>query len=236
MGSGPAAPDWPGSDRMARLAGVARRRMRFRAATLCNGERRNREPGWPGSGRMARLAVATRRRMRFRAATLCDGERASGAGVGRVRAGSHGGRRRRGPECDFAQRPYAMGEPASRAGLAGLGLDGTGWRLRRAENAISRSYPMQWGGGQQSRVGRVRTGWHGWRAWRTTDAISARRCHTEPATGRLTRWWSGPGGSWGKAAASGRPGRRWRTAESDFRAGSPRRGGRASLPPGTCAG
>jgi hypothetical protein len=141
-----------------------------------------------------------------------------------------------GGECNFAQRPYAMGEPASRAGLAGLGLDGTGWRLRRAENAISRSYPMQWGGGQQSRVGRVRTGWHGWRAWRTTDAISARRCHTEPATGRLTRWWSGPGGSWGKAAASGRPGRRWRTAESDFRAGSPRRGGRASLPPGTCAG
>ena len=114
-----------GSARTAGLAGVAEHGMRFRAATLCNGE-----PGTGagldgrGSHRMARLAVVRGTESVFPTRTLWTGRRVSRAGMVGVPTSRRGWRWRT-SECDFRAKTLWTGGRVSRTGRVRVR---TGWR------------------------------------------------------------------------------------------------------------
>jgi hypothetical protein len=113
--------------------------------------------------RTARLAVVAGRGMRFSRVDAMQRGAGQRRRAVRVRTGRHGWRVRWGTECDFAQRPYAMGSgpaapawPGSDRTARLAGAAGHGMRFSRVD-------AMQRGAGQRRRAVRVRTGWHGWR-------------------------------------------------------------------------
>jgi hypothetical protein len=120
-------------------------------------------PGWPVRTRTARLAGAAGHGMRFSRVDAMQRGAGQRRRAVRVRTGRHGWRVRWGTECDFAQRPYAMGSgpaapawPGSDRTARLAGAAGHGMRFSRVD-------AMQRGAGQQRRAGRARTGRHGWR-------------------------------------------------------------------------
>jgi hypothetical protein len=139
----------------------------------------------------ARLAGAAGHGMRFSRVDAMQRGAGQQRRVGRVRAGRHGWRMRRGAECDFRASMPCNVERASSAGLAGFGPEGHGWRVRRGTECDFRaSMPCN--------VERARSaGLAGFGPDGTAggcggaqNAISVRRCHAT---------WSGP-------AAPGWPG------------------------------
>jgi hypothetical protein len=87
-------------------------------------------------------------------------------------------------EMRFRAATLCNGGRVSSAGLAESDRDGTAGGCGGARNAISRSYPMQWGAGQRRRVGRVQTGACGPRTTpRTTGDGARRRCGCRCAVG-----------------------------------------------------
>jgi hypothetical protein len=154
-GAGQQRGDGRGSDRMARLAVVAGHEMRNSckdpmqrgAGQQCRDGR--------GSDRPARLAVVAGAECDFRAKTLWSGEWTRRAGMVGVRPGRQGWRVWPSMECDFAQRPYAMGSRAAAPGwMAGFTPNGAAGGCAGHGIGFSDKDPMDRAAGQQGRHGR----------------------------------------------------------------------------------
>jgi hypothetical protein len=156
-----------------------------------------------GRHRTARLADAAGHGMRFSRVDAMQRGAGQQRRVGRVRAGWHGWRVRRGTECDFRASMPCNVERASTAGIAGV-------RTRMARMAVVRgtkyeiraSMPCNVERASSAGMAGVQTGWRGWRLSGARNTKFAQRPYGA-GRGPRGRGWSGFGREARRAVVAG---------------------------------